>query len=416
MDHIAGFESAPKIAVAVSGGSDSMALCHLLSHWVKERGGILYALTVHHHLREEATTECEHVAHWMTEWNIPHTTLDWNHDTIISNLQAHARENRYRLLREWCTQHGILHLALGHHQEDQAETFTMRLERGSGLFGLSAMPITRYDHDVRLIRPLLMIPKISLQDYLKEHHIPWLEDPSNHQSIFTRVRHRKEALNIPNHRLAATANHLMRARDWMTEELAQAAYESITLYPWGMAKLKRNIFNSLHPELAMRLLASLLQTIGGQKVTARYEKLASLYTDILKRKSGKKTLAHTILHCKQDSILLHKEAQHVEQEPIALDAGESIYWDQRFDCRLSTTYSGPKVEIVPFCATMDNHASLLQTPKEASFTLPAFKILDSLIAVPHIGYYDNTMISKPQLKCAWEPYKALTESWMTGKN
>ena len=121
------FERPPSIAVAVSGGSDSLGLGLLLAEWVRDRGGQLIVLTVDHGLRAEAAAECAHVAEIFTA--IPNCSahvLRWRGEKPEHGLQAAARSARYALLADWCRAHGVLHLAVGHTAEDQAETVAMR--------------------------------------------------------------------------------------------------------------------------------------------------------------------------------------------------------------------------------------------------------------------------------------------------
>ena len=144
-----------KIAIALSGGSDSMALLLLL----KTQNIPLHALTVDHHLRPESASEAAQVAAWCNALGVPHTTLHWQHEKIESGLPEKARDARYALMFDWCREHHIQHLFTAHHLDDQIETMLFRLTRGSGLVGLSGMlPLTQRD-GIFLHRPLLAFPK-----------------------------------------------------------------------------------------------------------------------------------------------------------------------------------------------------------------------------------------------------------------
>src|SRR5262245_21437394 len=153
------FEAQPRLAVAVSGGSDSLALTLLLHDWARRQRGVLTALTVDHGLRPEAAAEARQVARWLRARGIRHRVLTWRPagEARRGGLQAAARAARYRLLGAWCRANGVLHLALAHHREDQAETLLLRLARGSGLDGLAAMAAVSEREGVRLIRPLLAV-------------------------------------------------------------------------------------------------------------------------------------------------------------------------------------------------------------------------------------------------------------------
>ena len=127
------------VAVAVSGGADSMALCLLAQGWAKAQGVRLFALTVDHGLRADAAAEARQVGQWLSGHDIEHHVLGHEDPPPRANIQAWARELRYRLMEDWCAQHGVPLLLVAHHLEDQAETLLLRLARGSGVDGLAAM-------------------------------------------------------------------------------------------------------------------------------------------------------------------------------------------------------------------------------------------------------------------------------------
>jgi len=162
MEGFAPFEARPAIAVAVSGGPDSLALLLLTDRWVRERGGAAIALTVDHGLRPDSASEAALVGAWVKSRGIAHQVLSWTGDKPLTGIQAAARRARYRLLTEACAARGILHLAFAHHADDQAETVLFRKERGSGPAGLAGMAASRSLGAVRMIRPLLGWPKSAL--------------------------------------------------------------------------------------------------------------------------------------------------------------------------------------------------------------------------------------------------------------
>ena len=134
------FEARHHIAIAVSGGGDSMALVLLADRWARAQGGRVTALTVDHGLRDGSSREAAQVATWLWGLEIAHTILPWTGPKPKTGIQKAAREARYALMSDWCRGQGVLHLALAHNLEDQAETYLMRLGRGSGGDGLAAMP------------------------------------------------------------------------------------------------------------------------------------------------------------------------------------------------------------------------------------------------------------------------------------
>ena len=178
----------PRVAVAVSGGPDSMALALLVHHWVQQRGGRCIALTVDHCLRAESSWEAQKVAVWMRDCGIVHEILTPENPPPSGAGQAWARQCRYSLLEEWCRGAGIVHVLLAHHRRDQEETLLIRQESGSGRLGLSGMPAVSTKDYVRLLRPFLEVSPNDLRVFLKAKNQQWIEDPSNKDSRYARGR------------------------------------------------------------------------------------------------------------------------------------------------------------------------------------------------------------------------------------
>lgn len=207
-----------KLGLAVSGGPDSLALL-LLAHDVCP--GRIAAATVDHGLRPKARAECEFVAGLCADRNIPHQTLR-PAIPIRGSIQAEARKVRYALLGGWLENHDIAWLATAHHADDQLETLMMRILRGSGLDGMSAIR-SRRGH---IIRPLLHFSKDELVDYVSGRDIAPVDDPSNADNSFDRVRIRKALAELRGFDVshasqsAAALDDARTALQWMVEELA----------------------------------------------------------------------------------------------------------------------------------------------------------------------------------------------------
>jgi tRNA(Ile)-lysidine synthase len=206
-----GFGREAKLAIAVSGGADSLALTLLVA---EARPGQVTALTVDHGLRPDAAEEAAKVAKWLGKLEIPHEVLRWTGRKPKSNLQDAAREARYALMGDWCARNHVAALVTAHHQEDQAETLLLRLARGAGLIGLAGMtPVRQLNASTRLVRPLLGVPKAKLKAVLTARKQAWIEDPSNADERFVRVKARAvldalAPLEISAQSLAETAQRL----------------------------------------------------------------------------------------------------------------------------------------------------------------------------------------------------------------
>lgn len=233
-----------RIGVAVSGGPDSLAILHLAA---AARPGHVEAATVDHALRTESRAEAETVAEICGRLGVPHAILTarWN-EHPMSAIQERARNERYRLLGYWAEERGLSAVATGHHADDQAETFLMRLMRGSGVRGLAGMrprAITPGAH-TPLIRPLLGWRRSELQQICDDAGLTPAADPSNADETFERVRIRGALADAPwldSTAIVRSAAHLAEADsalDWAAKfEWKQAVHErdgAIT-YRWSGA-------------------------------------------------------------------------------------------------------------------------------------------------------------------------------------
>ena len=186
----AGFRNAPAIVLAVSGGPDSVALMWLMARWRRalSRGPELLAVTVDHGLREASAREAREVKLLARTLDLPHRTLRWNGAKPKAGVPAAARQVRYRLLAQAARGARATHILTAHTRDDQAETLLMRLLRGSGIAGLSAMASARERDGLVVARPLLEVPKSRLIVTLDKAKIAFADDPTNRDIAFTRPR------------------------------------------------------------------------------------------------------------------------------------------------------------------------------------------------------------------------------------
>ncbi len=227
------FEKNPHIAVAVSGGIDSLALTFLAEDWVHKQKGKLTLFHVNHGLRKTSAEEAQKVSEWMeSRGHIVHI-LNWNPTQKPSTrIQERARHARYMLLDHACQEHNILHLLTGHHKDDDVETFLMRKEKKSSDYGLAGISRLTYLTHCRLLRPLLSVTKESLVTVVNEH--PHIEDPSNKNVAFKRAALRKKNLPHPN-----MASFKIKRQE---DEACAISFlaKNLALSPFGYATLPLN--------------------------------------------------------------------------------------------------------------------------------------------------------------------------------
>ncbi|MDR2098443.1 MAG: tRNA lysidine(34) synthetase TilS [Rickettsiales bacterium] len=272
-----------KIAVALSGGSDSMALALLSAKWAGNRAQ-LAAVTVDHRLRPESALEAEKVGAWMRRRGIAHEILAYTGEIPSSNIEMRAREYRYGMLVDYCGKNGIGFLLVAHNADEQAETFFLNLARGSGVFGLKGMEEVSPRGGVMVVRPLLGFPKSDLRSYLEERRQPWVEDPSNGDERYKRARIRKLAsllsgLGLSPRRLENTMANMKRAAgaiEFYAERLLASAVSGRD----GKTVLDAAMFGQAPEEVALRALAELVRRESGNDYPPRLAPLLRLYSKI----------------------------------------------------------------------------------------------------------------------------------------
>ena len=156
------FEKNPLIAVAVSGGPDSMALIYLMKEWIRSKKGKIIALLVDHKLRVESYNECKKTKNYLKTLNVNSKIIRVNSKKINKKNMHEARQNRYDKLISFCKSQNILHLFLGHHFDDNLETFLIRKVAGSNFEGLASMPFSIIRNKVQIIRPLINYKKYQI--------------------------------------------------------------------------------------------------------------------------------------------------------------------------------------------------------------------------------------------------------------
>ncbi len=335
------FEPAPRLAVAVSGGADSLALVLLTADWARARGGTVAALTVDHGLRPDAAAEAARVADWMAAAGIAHHTLAWTGAKPAHGVQAAARTARLDLLEGWCRSHGVLDLLLAHHRDDQAETVLQRLGRGSGPDGLAAMAPVAYRRSVRLLRPLLSVPGAATRATLRARGHPWIEDPSNRDDTFQRVRLRRlgpalAEAEVTAAGLALAATRAAERRAEATQRINARLTRAVVLHPEGFARVDMAALLVPPDSEARAALGRLLACVGGTPRPPREapvrRALACLRAALTGPREGGAGL--TLGRCRvmpeagAPTWLVAREARHWPP-PQPLGTSE-ITWDGRF--------------------------------------------------------------------------------------
>lgn len=387
--------TAKAIAVGCSGGPDSMTLTMLLRDWCATRSIRLTALIVDHGLRPESAEEAARVAGWLDERGVDAVVLTHRGERPGSNIQAEARQMRYDLMRDWCAAEGVTLLAVAHHLEDQAETFLLRLARGSGVDGLAAMaPVSKISvvPPIALIRPLLDIPRSTLHAALRAGDWPFVDDPSNRDPRHARVRMRNLAQlltqeGLDPQRLARTARNMRRARQALEAVVDQFLADHIRLHPYGFAGIGKQDFSKADEELALRIMTRLLHLVSGGDYPYRLDRLEDLVAGLRSETPpSPRTLGGCRIEVRAGSILVFREVSAIG--PAAM-AQKVLFWDRRFNLELGGDLVGITVRALGADGVRLARAAGLSgagfedVPGPARAALPGLWRDDVLVAIPN---------------------------------
>lgn len=341
------------MAVAVSGGADSLCLTFLLNEYAQKNNHILTALTVNHNIRPESTDEAAFVHQILTQNNIHHNTLTNEKKISPKRLEEQARKIRYRLLCDYCLEHQIKYLFLAHHQSDQIETFLARLARGSGTDGLSAIKPLTHRNGVYIVRPLLNVSKEDIVDTLQKKQIKWVEDPMNQDCQFERVKWRQflsvliqnglkpKMISLSIKRL----NQAREALDFYTQTFIQNHTKTHSL---GYMLLENEAFSHLPFEIKARVLAKAIAQIGQSSKQVSLESVEQLILKLPTRA----TLGECVIISHKQGIFIGKEPSKQETEKLILPH-QPTKWDRfliQSDIPIFVRADAPKSRLsnVPF--------------------------------------------------------------------
>ena len=332
-----------KIAVAVSGGSDSLALLLMLADWATRQGKYLHCLTVDHGLRAGSHDEAVMVGSCCADLGIAHDVLTWDGEKPETGLSNAAREARYELMAERCLELGISNLVLGHQSDDQAETLMMRLSRSDqGGRGLAGMPAktdyyTKVGGKISLHRPLLDLARVDLQGYLSERSVHWVCDPTNDNTAYERVRTRLLLAEneVLRDQLLSYAKVSARYRTAMSHEVAHFISRDVSIVRFGGLLMDRAALNELPEPVAIVVLQVLLSVVGGRDYLPSVIDVQRVLEN-----TGGQTLARVHIHREGGEIYLTREVRNL---PPAVNFGDgAISWDKRYSIQTSLS----KAELV----------------------------------------------------------------------
>lgn len=402
-------DGAGPVALGVSGGSDSLALMHVMQLWMQSRSttsdassGPVTVLTVDHQLRDASGEEARRVGQWAGTLGFKHATLVWHGTKPKSGLAAHARDARYRLMTQWCVAHGAGRLLIAHTLDDQAETVLMRLGRGSGVDGLSAMAPMTMLNGVAIVRPFLDVSRAQLRQFLEGLGQRWIDDPSNEDKAYERVRVRAAleslgSLGLTPQRLALTARRLQRARSALDAMANRAMEDHIEAHRSGYCRIDKRLMREHPEEVVLRVLGRCLTAVGGTYYAPRQSALEDLCAGLQGGDLKTRTLGGCQIMDDDGHIMIVREPGRIAREPLALSPGERLVWDSRFkvgydlDDAVLKPCTGLYVQPLQAQGWAQMKQYGYRCPRPVREGLVSFWCDKELVAVPHFDFRSDML-------------------------
>ena len=389
-----------RCGLAVSGGSDSMALLHILTDWESAKKPNLFVASINHGLRPESKSEVEFVKKICEEKKVEHVSLAPATHLLKErgNLQDNARSARYQLLKNWALSKNLQCILIGHTLDDQEENLLMRFFRGSGVDGLVSMEEKVLKNEILWIRPLLKSTKEDLRNYLRNNNYSWIDDPSNYDDKYQRVKVRKLLQQLKSSNLIApnfvkTADHMSRASKLSKETAISYSKNILSFNDVGQITFDGKKFSELYEDTQYRILAGIISWFSGSAYKPRFSQIENMYRKIVDNKNlPGATLGGTVFKKKNGIVTVTRELACVEENHSIKK--EKFIWDNRW---LITFQSGvlSKLYIRPFgLISFDKHKICIDGDfdKEALATIPVITSNKSVKFVPFTNLKYNVQV------------------------
>ena len=273
------FENKPRVAIAVSGGPDSMALLHLVNNWVKTKKGIVEALIVNHNIRENSKEEAYNVSKLLTDYKIKSKILNTNIKRVKKKNMNEARNNRYSLLTEYCKKEKILHLFVAHHLDDNLETFLLRRVSGSNFDGLASISKKVLINKINILRPLLNLSKKKIYKFNKINKIKYIEDPSNVNYRFSRPIIRKYLSDISFDKKKEIVNDFTLIKKNISKYknmINEILFKNLDYVDSKIVKIDQNVLLKFDYFIAERIIQRIYSYLSNKGVSIRFSKIEIL--------------------------------------------------------------------------------------------------------------------------------------------
>ncbi len=405
-----------KTAVAVSGGSDSMALLEFTRHWAAEYNIEIVAITVNHNLRASAVKEVEFVKEFCNSHSIKCFALECSKSELSgNNIQQKARLARYQLITSLCKELKIFQLFTGHHKDDNVENFIMRLLKGSGPLGFGKNNEYFYNN-IRILRPLHNFRKDECKLYLNSLNVEWIEDDSNYSTKYLRNDIRITTKSILDKlsvsydqvidRLSNTQDHYGEVIDIIKKSFINLLAKYCCVETIGYAVVNYEAIKLENKYLQNLLLSYLLTIISGKNYLPKSKKIEYIINNAGEKKNNFFVLHGCRIIFENDKIFILRELADILKNTKESHFIKGVVFDNRFEITFNGKFLSKQDNLTVSHLTVshltekdyqllkdkiDFSMYFLDTFKYKKYviqSLPVLKNGDKVVAISHSNYYD----------------------------
>ena len=410
------FEDKPHIAISVSGGADSLALLILMKNWIIKNDGKLTIIHFNHSLRKESLKEAKYVERISENFNLACKVLKWKKINFNSSLMQSARTARYSKIIDFCEKEQIISLMTAHHFDDCLETYLMRKERKFTTLGLNSIPRINIQKNLQILRPFIGIKKKRLIQTCINQNIKWINDPSNENERFERVRLRKSISKLKIGRLKSLEKELtdnLKKNIKMEKNLSNFFVKNLIFFDYGKFSICKNILLDESKSFQIEIIKKILVTCSGKIYPPRYMTVDLLLEKIKNHKKFKFTIHSCVVDVAYNVINFYREYKRIIEfipDKILLKKNESILWDNRFIIKSNS--------MDLYCLSMKEKIWLKlkskfnveKKEKKIKFdilkTLPVLKIKENFI-IPYLS--PNQVMTQNSISVTFSPVIPLTK-------
>ncbi|MCC5779950.1 tRNA lysidine(34) synthetase TilS [Nitratireductor sp. B36] len=344
------------VVAAVSGGGDSLALLLLLQEFLDSQADApaLTAVTVDHGLRAEAADEARFVAGLCASRGIAHRTMVWRGEKPATGLSAAARSARLELLAQAAQSVGAGLVFTGHTRDDQAETVSMRAARGTGRGGAGIAPASLHNSGIWFVRPLLACGRAELRNYLAKQNIRWIDDPTNDDPNYERVRVRRSLTPEGVAGCVAEADDVASERRLLGTRAARLIDDHVRQMAPGLYRVDPALVEDTDSAGALYALRVLAAMVGGASHLPPENASERVFAAL--RGGVCATLSRSVIDYRSSGVYLHRERRNL---PVRMRVRQGMLWDGRY--RIT---DGDGLHVAPFGGVARDH------PAEADPDLP----------------------------------------------